>query len=106
MPWTVIVLFVYGVFTIAMGLAGFIHGHSLPSLISGGIAGVLVLVAASLAKGQPKVGFGLALVVALLMIGRFMGPLMSKHQLYPAGIIVGASVVGIIAAIAGLLSPT
>lgn len=96
-------LFVYGVFTIAMGLAGFIHGHSLPSLISGGLVGVLVLVGANLAKTNPKVGFGMAVVLALLMLGRFMGPLMSKHQVYPAGIIVTASVVGMIAAVAGLL---
>ncbi len=97
MSWINPVLFAYAILNIVFGLAGFINKHSLPSLIAGVAAGVLVIGFVTLAKTNPKVGYIAAGVIALLLVGRFMGPMITKQQIYPAGILVAASVLALIA---------
>jgi uncharacterized membrane protein (UPF0136 family) len=61
----------YGLVALIGGVIGFVKAGSLASLIAGGGSGVLLLVGAALVGKKPKVGLGIALVVSLLLIGRF-----------------------------------
>jgi uncharacterized membrane protein (UPF0136 family) len=104
MPWTIVLVFAYGLVTILLGVAGFVNKHSVASLISAGIFGGLVIVGGVLAmKQHPRIGYGLTLLVALAILGRFGMSFMKKGgDFYPDGVIIATSVVGLVAAIAGL----
>lgn len=62
---------VYGLVALIGGLIGFIKAGSVASLVAGGGSGLLLLVSAALVPRKSKVGLGLALVVSLLLLGRF-----------------------------------
>ena len=104
MSWFNPVLFIYAILNIGMGLVAYINKKSVPSLIAGVAAGALVIFFVTLAKSNPKVGYIGAGVVALLILGRFMGPLISTGKIYPAGILVAGSVIAIITCVLATLS--
>lgn len=88
----------YGVFNIVLGVEAFVAKGSLVSLIAAGAAGVLVLVAVALTKNYPRVGYILASVVCLGLIGRFLPAfLKDTSNVYPALTVTIASVILLIA---------
>jgi uncharacterized membrane protein (UPF0136 family) len=93
MAWLTSVLLLYGLLSIGLGLYGYLAKGSLVSLIAGGVAGVIVIGAAALARTHPKIGLGIGLVVALILIGRFAGPLVRDQQIVPAGIMAVSSLI-------------
>jgi uncharacterized membrane protein (UPF0136 family) len=103
MPWTIALSFAYGILTIALGVVAFVHAGSKMSLIFGGLSGLLVLVGAVLARQHPRVGFGIVLFVAVATLGRFGMNFASKKDLYPDGVIVALSLMGLAAAIGGFM---
>jgi uncharacterized membrane protein (UPF0136 family) len=62
----------YGLVALVGGTIGFVKAGSVASLVAGGGSGVLLLIAAMLIGKKPKVGLGMALVLALLLVGRFV----------------------------------
>jgi uncharacterized membrane protein (UPF0136 family) len=94
---------VYGALTILGGLMGYLKAGSVISLVSGGIAGVLLIVAACLLSSQPVAGLILALVVSLLLAGRFVPGFFSTGKVMPAGIMALLSVIGIVFGVIALL---
>jgi uncharacterized membrane protein (UPF0136 family) len=103
MPWTIAVGFAYGIITLLLSLEAFIRLHSKGSLIGGGVTGILVIVGAALAKQHPRVGFGLILLVAVATLGKFGMGFAKTRQLWPDGVIIALSVMGLVAAVAGLM---
>lgn len=65
---------IYGVAMIGMGVHGFVGSGSVPSLAGGGGAGALVLFFAwlSVKMSTPRVGYILATLVCLGMLGMFI----------------------------------
>ncbi len=98
-----IYLFVFGVLTIAGGVMGFVKAKSLPSLIAGGLSGVLLVVAGALASTGSRLGFGLGLVVSLALAGRFVGAFLKSKKLMPAGLMAALSVAAIVITTLALL---
>ena len=94
---------VYGALTIVGGLVGYLKAGSTISLISGGIAGALLIVAAFLLPSQFLAGIVLALVVSLALAGRFVPNFFASGKVMPAGVMSLLSVVGIVVAIAAWL---
>ena len=86
---------VYGLIALIGGTIGFVKAGSVASLVAGGGSGLVLLLAAALvAKKVPRsarVGLILALVVSLLLIGRFASTLRG-----------GASPVALVMIIGGL----
>ena len=102
---TQIMMIVYGVFLIVGGIMGFAEAKSVPSLVAGTTTGILDLVAYVLSRTQPKTGFGLGLVVAILLIATQLPRYMKSHKLVP-GLIALFSVLMVALLIASLMGVT
>jgi uncharacterized membrane protein (UPF0136 family) len=100
MAWSTAILYLFGILNIVLGIVGFVRAKSVASLIGGGVAGILVLVAAFLSKQHPRIGYGLAILVSIALIGRFATKLTGNGPVYAARITVAASVVAVAASIA------
>lgn len=86
---------VYGLVALIGGTIGFVKAGSVASLIAGGGSGLILLVAAALVAKErhARVGLIIALVVSLLLIGRFASTLRN-----------GASPVAIVMITGGLVA--
>lgn len=96
------VVLLYGILVAVGGLMGYTRAGSLASLISGGLAGlVLVGAAITMLRGSYSTGWWVALIVALLLLARFGINALSKGwKLMPGGLVVIASLVVLAALLA------
>lgn len=86
----------YSVLLYGMGIQSFFFPFegSKPtpvSLIASAGIGTLMLISLLIWQKNPRVGRILSLVIAVLAMSRFLEPLFSKQQIYPAGTVVVAS---------------
>lgn len=88
MTWVKWVLIIYGLAMIGLGLEAYLSKDSLPSLMGGGGAGVLVLIATGLSFKWPRVGYILALLVCLGITGRFLPKFLKDGDVFPSLVIV------------------
>lgn len=90
--------FIFGAFTVAGGIMGFVKARSRASLIAGGISGALLIVAGWLVATQPgsPAGLILGVVVSAALTGRFLPIFVTKKAIFPAGIMAVLSVAGIV----------
>jgi len=96
MNYAKIYLIVFGLLTIAGGVMGYLNKGSMPSLIAGGIAGVLLVVSALLIPVQAKVGLILGLVLSLALLGQFGPKLLKGAAFMPAGLMTLLSIPAIV----------
>ncbi len=91
-----IVIAVYGAFVLLGGLMGYIKAHSLPSLIMGGISGLLLFATSyGLFQGQSwatTAAFALPLLLTLFFLYRFS----QSYAFMPAGLMVVLGIVTLI----------
>ena len=96
--------YVFGLITLVGGVQAFLSIGSKPSLIAGGISGVLLLVAGWLVQTQKTMpGLILGLVITLGLAGRFLPKFFKGGGWWPAGIegILGA--IGVVLTVLALL---
>ena len=62
----------YGLISLTGGLIGYVKAGSLASLIAGGGSGLILLISAFIARQKPKGGLTTALVISLILVGRFI----------------------------------
>ncbi len=94
---------IFGILTIAGGAYGYFVKGSLASIIAGGVAGALLLVAYALVSGKVTAALVLGLVVSILLAGRF-APLFFKGAAFmPAGLMTILSIVGLIISLAAFI---
>ncbi len=94
---------VFGIVSILLGAIGFFKKGSKPSLIAGGISGLLLLLGWWLTHTGVASGKWVVLVVAVLLLGRFLPGFLKSKSLMPAGIMAGLSVVQIGLVVAGMI---
>jgi uncharacterized membrane protein (UPF0136 family) len=85
--------YVFGLITLIGGVQAFVSLGSKPSLIAGGISGLLLLVAGWLIQTQKTMpGLILGLIVTLGLAGRFLPKFLKDGGWWPAGVegILGA----------------
>jgi uncharacterized membrane protein (UPF0136 family) len=70
----------YGLVSIVGGILGYVGAQSVASLVAGGIAGVLLLLCAAGAFYAPAVSLGGAIVLAVLLLGRFLPSLIKERD--------------------------
>ena len=90
---------VFGILTIVGGLIGFLKAKSTISLVSGGISGALLLVAAYLFPTQFMAGVIIALLVSVLLAGRFVPNLIRTGKIMPDAMMSILSVIGVVVAV-------
>ncbi|MCH8978243.1 MAG: TMEM14 family protein [Armatimonadetes bacterium] len=96
---------VYGVAMIGMGVHGFVGSGSPMSLAGGGGAGALVLFFAwlSVKMSTPRVGYILATLVCLGMLGMFIPKYSDSREIYPHLTIVVLSALTAVCLVGGHL---
>ena len=90
---------IFGLLTIVGGVIGYVKAGSTASIIAGSVLGILLLVAAWLLPGNLVPGLVLALVVSILLAGRFIPAFIRTGHVMPAGLMSLLSVIGIIVAL-------
>ena len=90
---------IFGVLTIVGGIIGYASKGSVPSIIAGSIAGVLLLVGAFLMPGHLVAGLAIDLIVSLLLAGQFLPKFIQTGKAMPAGMMSILSVIGIVMAL-------
>ena len=88
-------LFVFGALSIAGGLVGFLKAKSVPSLVAGGIAGGLLVLAGYLVGTSGKPGLYLGLALSVLLAGRFVPAFLKTKKPMPAGLMAALGVAGV-----------
>lgn len=90
---------IFGVLTIAGGVFGFIHKGSVPSIVAGSIAGILLLIAAFLLPANVVFGLALAAFVSIALAGQFVPKFIKTSSFMPAGMMSILSVIGLVVAL-------
>ena len=90
--WLVLV---YGILVAAGGVMGYVKANSTASLIAGGISGIaLVGSAIAMLRGANTAGWWIALIVALLLLGRFgKAALSGGFKMMPGGMVIILSLI-------------
>jgi uncharacterized membrane protein (UPF0136 family) len=101
MRWLNALLIVFSLLSIGLGVYGFSAKDSVPSLIGGGAAGFFMLGTVYLAQSQPRWGRIASLVIALAILGQFAPKFFKYKDWLPAGTMMIASAIVVIALIAG-----
>ena len=93
---TVVTVGLFGLFSLVGGLIGYIKAGSMASLIAGSLSGLILLVSAyGISKGNQFMAY-IALVVTLLLGGRFFMTLMKSFKLMPDLLMVVFSLVTLV----------
>lgn len=83
-----VVVLLFGVFNVVGGIIGFMKASSTASLIAGGISGILLFVCSFGVRTGNKVAIIGALVISILLCGRFLPALFTSFKVMPNLIIV------------------
>lgn len=95
-PWLVLI---YGILVAAGGVMGYTKAGSKASLLAGGLAGLVLLGSSALMwRGSYQTAWWIALVVTLLLLGRFGSAAISNgFKLMPGGMVIIVSVIVLVA---------
>jgi len=97
MSTTTLIVGLYGLFTVAGGLIGFIKAKSAVSLITGSVSGILLLVCAyGISRGYSWSAIT-ALIVSMLLGGRFLMTFLKHFKVMPDLLMVLLSLASLIA---------
>ncbi len=96
--------FIFGLITLVGGVQGFLTAKSMPSLIAGGVSGILLLLAGWLMQtGKTMPGLILGLVISLALAGRFLPAFFKTGSWWPAGVEGWLGAVGLILSVVALV---
>lgn len=93
----------YALLCIGLGVEAYSVKQSLPSLMGGAGIGILEFASLFTWTKNPRAGRIMSLVVALMGMGRFIKPFFTEGKIYPAGVMVIASLILVGLLIAGHL---
>ncbi|MDF5708204.1 MAG: TMEM14 family protein [Nostoc sp. S4] len=93
MNLSIIGAFAYGILAIAGGIIGYIQAKSQVSLLSGGISGLLLIIAAYLQLQGQTLGLIFAVLITAVLVVFFVFRLAKTRKFMPAGLM---SVLGIL----------
>jgi uncharacterized membrane protein (UPF0136 family) len=98
-------LLVFGALTMGAGVMGYVRAKSRPSLIAGGVSGVLLLLAGYLIGSSSVTGgLLLGLLQSAALAARFVPSFRKTRAFLPAGLMALLGVGGIGLTLMGLLS--
>src|SRR5579862_2172026 len=86
MGWLKVVVGLFAILNIGGGIEGYISKGSVPSIISGSVAGILLLLGLFVATNNTRIGYGICAVVAFGDLGFFTMQLTKGKGFWPAGV--------------------
>jgi len=92
----VIIVGLFGVVNIVGGLVGYLKAKSTVSLISGGLAGVLLLICAYGISMGSRFAAIVSIIIAVILGGRFVTTIVKKFKVMPDLVIIIFSLLTII----------
>lgn len=95
---------IFGAVMVFGGIMGYVKARSVPSLVAGGVSGVLLILSGVLSLRGWYTWMVVDLIVSLLLAGRFF-PALLQRKYNPAGYVVPLAIVGVIVAVVVLASP-
>lgn len=106
MTATTLTVLIYGVLVALGGIYGYVKAQSVPSLVAGvGAGAVLVGAAIAMMRGAYQVGWWVSLVVALLLLARFVSASFKGFKWMPGGLMIILSLAVIIMLLIGRRGP-
>ncbi|EKV01760.1 small integral membrane protein [Leptolyngbya sp. PCC 7375] len=96
-----IIALIYGILAVVGGIVGYLKARSLPSLISGIVSGLLLLIGALRAAQGIASGLWVVKIVTLLLLIVFIIRLVKTKKFMPAGLMVIGGVITLIGVFAG-----
>jgi uncharacterized membrane protein (UPF0136 family) len=93
----------YGIVSLVGGTIGYINKGSIASIVAGGIAGVLLLICAVGVPRLPAWSLGGAMLIALLLAGRFAGTLMKSQDSLGETLSKGPGITAVVMIVGGVL---
>ncbi len=94
---------VFGILTIVGGVIGYVQASSLPSLIAGSVAGLILLAGAFLMGRKRIPGLIVVLVASLALAGRFVPVFLAEGGFMPEGLMSVLSVIGLLVSVGALI---
>jgi uncharacterized membrane protein (UPF0136 family) len=101
MGWLDISLIVYAIVMLGGGIGGYVSAKSVPSLVSGILSGIFLFTAVFVARNNPKLGYGLAALTAVVLIGVFIRRYLETGKIMPSGALIGLSTLMLVLLIVG-----
>jgi uncharacterized membrane protein (UPF0136 family) len=91
------IVLIYGILVAAGGVMGYVNAKSAASLVAGGISGILLAGAAiAMMRGSYQAGWWVALIVTILLLGRFGSAALKGFKMMPGGMVIILSVIVLI----------
>jgi uncharacterized membrane protein (UPF0136 family) len=89
------VVLIYGILVAAGGVMGYVKAGSMASLVAGCVSGLaLAGSAVAMMRGSYQMGWWIALVVAIVLLGRFGSVAASSgFKLMPGGVVIITSLI-------------
>lgn len=100
MSFALIIALIYGILAAVGGIIGYLKARSLPSLISGIVSGLLLLIGAVRAAQGIASGLWVVKIVSLVLVIVFIVRLIKTRKFMPAGLMVIGGVVTLISVFA------
>lgn len=91
------IVLIYAVLVAVGGIMGYVKAHSTPSIIAGVLSGVILAGSAlAMMKDSYQAGWWIALIVTLLLLGRFAYASLHQFKMMPGGMVIILSVIVLI----------
>ena len=87
---------VFAVLTVVGGFIGYVKAKSVVSLIAGLVSGALLVTASLLLPNRPEIAYTMAIIVSVLLAGKFVPDFIHKKAVVPGGLMALLSLVSIV----------
>ncbi len=95
--WLAYVVGVFALISIGGGIQGFVGSNSVPSLMGGAGAGLILFLGLYIARTKPTIGYAITTIVSLGLAGMMLGKYMKSHAVWPAGVIAFGGIAVVLA---------